>query len=213
MSAPRRLLLVDDHPLFRSGLRQALAGQSDFEIVAEAATVAEAMAIAREAVFDVAVVDISLPDGSGLDLVAWLKGHSPNLPVLVMSMHSSVEFVRGAFRKGASGYLTKGSPASEFSDALHTVSDGGAYAGAEVAQLFLDAGVDSDPHASPLAKLTAREREVANHLAHGSTAAEVADELGISVKTVEAHRGNMYRKLGIRNVVELTRLITPGFGA
>ena len=205
MSVPRRVLLVDDHPLFRSGVKRALDAEREFLVAAEAATVREARQRVEEQRYDVAVVDISLPDGSGLELVAWLREHSPELPILVISMHSSAEFVRSAFRQGASGYLTKGAPASEVLDAVRIVADGGAYAGAEVASLFV--GAEAQAERDALDKLTPREREVASELSRGLTAAEVGNGLGISVKTVEAHRGNIYRKLDIRNVVELTRLV------
>lgn len=212
MAVPRRVLLVDDHPLFRSGLRQALDREHEFEVTAEAAMISEAKSSVAESRFDVAVVDISLPDGSGLELVAWLGEHAPELPVLVMSMHDSAEFVRNAFRQGARGYLTKGSPASEVAEALRIVADGGAYAGAEVARLVIGPGAQAESGGDILDTLTAREREVATQLSRGLRAAEVALELGISAKTVESHRGNIYRKLDIRNVVELTRLVAPESG-
>ena len=211
MSSPFRVLLIDDHPLFRQGIRLALEGDGEFRIAAEAATVADAKAAAGDR-FDVAVVDISLPDGSGIDLISWLRHEYPNLPILVMSMHDSAEFVRNAFRCGATGYLTKGSSASELTDALRTVADGGIYADADIARIVLAAGTEAAASANPLDRLTAREREVAEALSRGLTAAEVGDTLGISVKTVEAHRGNVYRKLGIRNVAELTRLVSQPSG-
>lgn len=207
MRAPCRVLLIDDHPLFREGLRQAIEAAGGFRIAAEAATVAGAKTAADECEFDVAVVDLSLPDGSGIELVAWLRRRSADVPILVMSMHNSAEFVRNAFQNGATGYLTKGSSSSELSDALHTVSDGGVYAGAEVARFVLATGPRADEPADPLEALTTREREVAEELSRGLTAAEVGEKLGISVKTVEAHRGNIYRKLVVRNAVELTRLV------
>lgn len=208
MTAPCRVLLIDDHPLFRQGLRQAIETTGVFRIAAEAATVAEAKATAKESEFDVAVVDISLPDGSGIDLVAWLRTLDRDVPILVMSMHSSAEFVRNAFRNGANGYLTKGSSSSELSDALQAICDGGLYADAEVARLVIAGGADAEAHEDPLDALTPREREVTDELSRGLTAAEVAEKLGISVKTVEAHRANVYRKLDVRNVAELTRLVT-----
>ena len=152
-------------------------------------------------------MDISLPDGSGLDLVSWLTERLPNLPVVVMSMHDSAEFVRSAIRKGARGYVTKGAPASEITAALHVVVDGGVFVEHDVAQLLVSEGPKAGSQGELQEKLTPRELEVADHLSRGLTAAEVADELGISVKTVEAHRGNVYRKLNVRNVAELTRLV------
>jgi DNA-binding NarL/FixJ family response regulator len=200
------VLLVDDHPLFREGVRHALETEPDFTVAAEAATLREAESLARDGDFDLAVVDLSLPDGNGLDLVKSLRALPRPPTVLVMSVYASGEFVRTAFRLGASGYVTKGTTSRILFDALRAIADGGVYADPEIAAVLVSP--DSGSWSNGLRTLTPRELDVAETLSRGRTTQESADELGVSPKTIEAHRSNIYRKLGIRNVAELTRLVT-----
>ncbi|MFP4115574.1 MAG: response regulator [Spirochaetota bacterium] len=200
-----RILLVDDHPLFRGGVKQALETDDEIVVVAEAGTMADAKRVVEKRAYDVAIVDITLPDGTGLELLAWLQTRDPGSRNVMMSVHCSFEFVHAAFRAGARGYLTKGTPAEELRQAVRIVHDGGVYASAEAADYLSG---DPAEHRSSLAdQLTERELEVALVLSAGKKTVEVAADLGVSPKTIEAHRANIYRKLGFRNIAQLTRAV------
>jgi DNA-binding NarL/FixJ family response regulator len=192
-------------------MKHALETQADIRVTGEAGHIAEARELLRAHAYDVVVLDISLPDGSGFDLMTWMRDERVHGRVIVMSMHQSAEFIRQAFRLGASAFLSKGAPEDELHAALRTVADGGVYAGAGVAAALL--GGDRPNPQRPLDRLTPREVEVAFVLSRGATTVEAADELGVSPKTVEAHRANIYRKLQIRNVAQLTRIVTESEAA
>ncbi len=169
--AKTTVLLVDDHPLFRAGVSASLAAQPDFDVVLEASTLAEAREIATANGPDVVVLDITLPDGSGLDAIPWFVGLTPPVPVIMMSVHSSGEFVRSSFRNGASAYLTKGSADTELHAALRAVADGGVYASVEVAAALIDR--EQSDRSDYRSALTRREVEVTVALADGLTTTEV----------------------------------------
>ena len=195
---------MDDHPLFRTGVSKALESEPGFQVCCEAASIREARRELARLSVDVAILDISLPDGSGLDLLRWIRQQSYDTRVLMLSVHYSSAFVQAAFRYGALGYITKGAPASELHTAVRIVADGRVYAGSEAAAALTDTGQIATP--DPAESLTPREREVAIFLTRGHTTAEAARELGVSPKTVEAHRASIFRKLEVRNAVQLTRL-------
>ena len=192
--------------MFRTGVKHALETQEDIRVVGEAGLVSQARAFLERHECDVVVLDLSLPDGSGFDLLGWMRDERVSSRVIVMSVHQSPPVVRKAFRLGASAYLGKGAPPAELRAALRTVADGGVYAGSEAAKVLV--GSEADEPTTRFGDLTSREIDVAAVLSRGATTAEAADELGVSPKTVEAHRANIYRKLGIRNVAQLTRLVT-----
>jgi DNA-binding NarL/FixJ family response regulator len=209
MSETIRVLVADDHSVVREGLRHVLSGAPGFEVVAEAATAGEAMALAERHAPDVLVLDISMPGGSGLGTVEEIRRRLPDVRILMLSIHDQREYVVESVRAGAHGYLRKDSTPAELRAAITAVHLEGAYFSPAIARhlgaaLRGDAGAESG-QGGP--SLTPREREVLVRIARGLTNKETAAELGISTRTVEAHRDSLSRKLGIRTVAGLTRYV------
>lgn len=205
---PIRVLVADDHAIVRTGIRHVLESEPGFEVVGEASTGAEALELAASHHPDVAVLDISMPGQSGLQVAAELRTRSPETRVLILSMHDNTEYVMESLRAGAHGYLLKDSAAMELRGAIRAVQRGESFFSPAIAGR-LSAVVRGDPAESAarsLAQLTARERQVLVGVAQGHTNREIALQLGISHRTVESHRENLMKKLGVRTVAGLTRL-------
>lgn len=203
-----RVLVADDHTVVREGIRHVLEGESDFTVVGEAATAAEALLIAEQTRPDVAVLDISMPDDSGLIVAARLRREMPETRVLILSMHDNPEYVLEAVRAGAHGYLLKDSAGIELRAAVRAVNGGESFFSPPIAARLSTAvrnELGREQQRSALEALTGREREVLSGIARGRTNKEIAGELGISHRTVETHRESLMRKLRIRTVAELTR--------
>jgi DNA-binding NarL/FixJ family response regulator len=206
MTKPIRVLVVDDHMIVRTGIRHVLESEPGFEVVGEAANATDALSLTAELRPDVVVLDISMPDVSGLELAARLRSSGGGARVLILSMHNNAEYVLESVRAGAHGYLLKDTAATELRTAIRAVCQGESYFSPPVASR-LSAAVrgERDQHPAGLEQLTAREREVLHGVAQGRTNKEIATELGISHRTVETHRESLMRKLQIRTVAELTR--------
>jgi DNA-binding NarL/FixJ family response regulator len=203
---PIRVLVADDHMIVRTGIRHVLESEPGFEVVGEAASGSQAVALAGELHPDVVLLDISMPDESGLEVAARLRSRTGGPRVLILSMHDNAEYVLESVRTGADGYLLKDTAATELRNAIRAVCRGESYFSPPVARR-LSAAVrgEHDAHSSGLDQLTGREREVLLGVARGRTNKEIAAELGISHRTVETHRESLMRKLQIRTVAELTR--------
>jgi DNA-binding NarL/FixJ family response regulator len=203
---PIRVLVADDHTIVRTGIRHVLEGEPGFEVVGEASTGSEVLALAGELQPDVVVLDISMPGASGLQVAARLRTGSSPPRVLILSMHDNAEYVLESVRAGAHGYLLKDTAATELRTAIRAVCRGDSYFSPPVARR-LSAAVRGELDAQPagLDQLTGREREVLEGIARGRTNKEIAAELGISFRTVETHRESLMKKLQIRTVAELTR--------
>jgi DNA-binding NarL/FixJ family response regulator len=207
MPDPIRVLVADDHTIVRSGIRHVLESETDFVVIGEAGSGSEAISLAAELKPDVVVLDLSMPDQSGLEVAARLRGGSIPPRILILSMHDNAEYVLESVRAGAHGYLLKDTAAAELRTAIRAVCRGESYFSPPVATR-LTAAVRGEYGSTNtgLHMLTAREREVLVGIAHGRTNKEIAAELGISHRTVETHRESLMRKLQIRTVAELTRL-------
>jgi DNA-binding NarL/FixJ family response regulator len=206
MTKPIRVLVADDHMIVRTGIRHVLESEPGFEVVGEAANGTEALALTAKLHPDIVVLDISMPDISGLELAARLSGAGSGARVLILSMHNNAEYVLESVRAGAHGYLLKDTAATELRTAIRAICQGESYFSPPVASR-LSAAVrgEHDPQPAGLDQLTGREREVLQGIAQGRTNKEIATELGISHRTVETHRESLMRKLQIRTVAELTR--------
>jgi DNA-binding NarL/FixJ family response regulator len=193
-----RILIADDHPIVRHGLKQTLANEAFATVVGEATTGDEALDLARRVEWDVAIVDFTMPGRSGLELLGELKQAFPDRPVLVLSMHS--EDVHGArvLRGGAAGYLTKESAPQELAAAVRKVASGGKYVSAALAEI-LAAERASDPHKALHEKLSDREYRVMWLLAGGKQIKQISRELGLSPSTVSTYRSRILRKLGVHS--------------
>src|SRR5690242_17542868 len=198
-STRRRVVLVDDHELFRAGVRGELDGL--VEIAGEAGTVAEAVAVIRERRPDVVLLDVHMPDGGGVAVIEAVRDEPPGVCFLALSVSDSPEDVIAVIRAGARGYVTKTIAPAELADAVARVAEGDAVFSPRLAGFVLDAfRAEPAPTADPeLDQLTPRELEVLRHIARGYLYKEVALALGISVKTVEAHVGAVLRKLQLSN--------------
>ncbi|MBS0448271.1 MAG: response regulator transcription factor [Proteobacteria bacterium] len=195
--APVRLVLVDDHPLVRDGLRARLSVVPAVEVIGEAASGVEALRLAARLAPDLMLVDVGMKGMNGIELAQMLRLHHPDIRVLMLSMYDNREYVRSAVRAGARGYVLKESPAGEILAAIEAVRAGGSYFSAAVA------GAEAD---EPLPQLTTREHEVLVRLAHGKSNKAVARDLDISVRTVETHRLSLRRKLGADSASELLKI-------
>lgn len=193
-----RLLLVDDHPLVREGLRARLASEPDILVVGEAGNAAQAMAAVDATAPTLVLMDIGMKDVNGIELTSRLLEKTPGLAVMMLSMYDSVEYAQRALQAGARGYVLKDAPSSEILNALHTVAGGGTYLSSEMSVRLFRAPV-------PRSQISAREQDILVHLAHGQSSKQIARALDLSVRTVEAHRQNIRRKLELETQADLIK--------
>ena len=204
---PVRILVADDHDIVRQGLRALLESRPGWEVCGEAATGREAVERARQGKPDVVVLDVSMPELNGLEAARQILQVLPRTEILILTMHESEEMARQVLGVGVRGYVLKSDAARELVSAVEALAEHKPYLTPRVSQMVLEGylrGEGGLPPAGSLAgRLTPREREVVQLLAEGKSNKEVAIRLGISVKTAEAHRGNIMRKLNLHSVAEL----------
>jgi DNA-binding NarL/FixJ family response regulator len=203
-----RVAIVDDHHLFRAGVRAELAEHVD--VVGDAGTVADAVTLIRETAPDVVLLDVHMPDGGGVEVIRRLAPDQPDVRFLALSVSDAAEDVIAVIRAGARGYVTKTIAGDDLAEAVRRVHDGDAVFSPRLAGFVLDAFADAPPAPTDaeVDSLTPREREVLRHLARGYMYKEIAQQLGISAKTVEAHVSAVLRKLQLSSRHELTRWAT-----
>lgn len=201
-----RVLLVEDHAILREGLRALLALEPDFEIVGEASSANTARSLAEAKRPDVVIMDIALPGESGLQLLPSLKQRLPETRVLVLTAHWTDEYVRTALEAGADGYILKDASRSELIAGIRAVLDGRRYFSSAVTNRMVAGylGGASTPRRPPGVAVTAREQEVLKLIALANSTKAIAGKLNLSVKTVEKHRSNLMRKLGLQNMAAVT---------
>jgi two-component system invasion response regulator UvrY len=199
-----RVLVVDDHAILRRGLRALLSDAFTRAEFGEASNAEQAMEQLRNKTWDVALLDVTLPGKSGLDLLKELKDGWPKLPVLVLSVHPEDQFAVRALKAGAEGYMTKESVPEELVEATRRILAGGRYVSPTLAEK-LALGVRKDSTLTPHETLSDREHEVMCHIASGKTVTEIARELSLSVKTISTYRARILEKLDLRNSAEITR--------
>jgi len=197
-----RILLADDHAVVRQGFRMILGQEPDLEVVGEAGNGADAVRLVEEVKADIAVIDISMPGMNGVEATRLIRQNSPECKVLVLSMHRDAVYVRETLRSGASGYILKDSIDQDLLNAVRAVAAGESFLSPGIARTVLE---DYQQVQDPFDQLTAREREVMQMLAEGKVAKEVATALDVSVYTVDAHRGRIMKKLGLKSSTELVR--------
>jgi len=198
-----KVLVADDHAVVRRGLRQILAETPDIMVGGEAATAAEVLRLVREQRWSVVVLDISLPGGSGLEILSTLRKECPTLPVLVLTVYSEEQYAVRAIKAGAAGFLTKESAPERLIDAVRKVANGGRWISAELAETLASV-LAGEGSGAPHERLSDRELEVLKMLASGKTVSQVAQELSLSVKTVSTHRTRILKKMNMRTNAELT---------
>ncbi len=198
-----RIAIVDDHAMVRAGLRQFFADQPDFAVVAEAGNGREALDIVRQGEVDVMVMDIAMPDHSGVDALVAIKARAPDLPVLILSGFAEVHYATTLLRQGASGYLNKDCDPEDIVKAIRTVHRGRKYITPGVAELLAD-GL-SDGSDKPLhTQLSERELQVFLRLAKGETVGHIATSMSLSVKTVSTYRTRVMEKMRLESNSDLT---------
>jgi DNA-binding NarL/FixJ family response regulator len=202
---PIRVLVADDHAIVRQGIRHVLEEDAGLQVVAEAATGGEVLERAARERPDVVLLDLTMPGATGLDIVRALREKVPEARILILSVHDDREYVLESVRAGAHGYLRKDSSPADIRQAVRAVHGGDSFFSPQVARHLAAAVQDGVPPGA-LEELTSRERDVLVRIARGLTNREAAGELGISVRTVEAHRDSLMRKLRIHTVAGLTRL-------
>ena len=205
-----RVLIVDDHPILRHGIGQLLNREPDLEVCAEAGDRDEALAVLAREHVDLAVVDISLDGVSGLDLLKFVRERHPTVRCLVLSMHEETLYAERALRAGARGYVMKQEATRRITAALRRIRDGHIYVSEQLGSMLLgrlvDAPAQAAAAASPLEGLSDRELEVLRLIGRGYKTGEIAQTLKRSVNTVDAHRANIKRKLGLKSGAELARV-------
>jgi DNA-binding NarL/FixJ family response regulator len=203
----KRLLIVDDHPVFRHGLSQLLAGVPGVVICGEAENAQGALSVMRELRPDIALIDVSMPGTNGIELIKLMLAEHPRLIVLILSMHDESLYALRALRAGAKGYVMKEQALDSIVEALHKVMAGGIYVSPKFSERLIFKsirGSDSDL-GSPVDTLSDRELEVLQLFGHGKTTRQIADTLHLSVKTIETHRAHIKEKLGFKQADEMVK--------
>lgn len=202
-----KIMIVDDHPIMRHGLAQLINAQSELEVCFLAGSVAEALTAISASPPDLALVDISLPDRNGLELLKDITVLYPDVKVLIVSMHDEALYAERALRAGARGYIMKEEAADKLIAAARTILAGRIYVSGEMSTRIMEmfSGSKSGDQASPLGRLSDRELEVFEEIGRGKPTREVAEMLGISARTVDAHRAHLKKKLGLKDGSELVR--------
>ncbi len=198
------ILIADDHAIIRDGLKQIFSDTDDIVVAGEAANGHEALSKARQRDWDALVLDMSMPGKNGLDLIRQIKSEKPNLPVLVLSMHSEEQYALRALRAGAAGYLTKESDSELLIAVVRKVAAGGIYVSAELAERMARDRMPNAEHL-PHTLLSEREYQVFLMIVAGQGLTEIADSLSLSVKTVSTHKTRILQKMCMTNPAELVR--------
>ncbi|NVM20384.1 MAG: response regulator transcription factor [Desulfobacterales bacterium] len=210
MGDKKIVLIVDDHPLFREGLKSLIARNAGFEVVGEAGDAHEGLKMAKKLKPHLMLIDISLPDKSGIDLTRSIRSLLPETRIMIVSMHSKIDYIAEAFQAGATGYVVKESAAGRLIQALETVSKGDYFLDSSVSHKVVKKLIELPEKEAKITDaryeaLTSREQQVMRLLAEGLSTKKIAQKLFISPKTVENHRANIMGKLEVHSTIELVR--------
>lgn len=208
-----RLVLADDHQIVRNGIKQMLESEGSIKVIAEASDGLEAIEMVKEHNPDLIIMDISMPNMTGLEATKVLVDNDPAVKVLVLSMFDREEYVLNAVKYGASGYILKDTDKERFIRAIHKVNNGDKYFSSDVSQVIVNQYLNSVSEPSPVVNsesindfdLTKRETQILSKIVNGQNNKEVAEELGISTRTIETHRLHIMKKLRVNNAADLVR--------
>ena len=204
---PKRIVIVDDHPLLRTGLSRLISAKDRFVVCGEAGEAADGMALIRKQRPDLVIADIGLPGASGIELTKNIRAEFPEMPVLILSMHEESLYAVRAFRAGATGYIIKQEAIEKIADAVREVLNGRRYLSPAIsAQLITNSEEEAEMgSASPVAELTDRELEILELIGKGREVREIAKQLDLSPKTVDTHRAHIKTKLKLENARQVAR--------
>ncbi|MGD8297830.1 MAG: response regulator transcription factor [Desulfobacterales bacterium] len=210
MGPKKTILIVDDHPLVREGLKSILKPATEYEVIGQAGRAREALHLVKSLQPDLVLLDLSLPDKSGLEICREIRNISPTTRILIVSMHSKVDYIVKAFQAGATGYMTKESATERLMGGIKRVLDGEYYMDGSVSHRVVEELMQAPDREMKITDaaydtLTPREQEIMVLLAEGCSAKEAAEKLFISPKTVENHRANIMNKLDLHSTLELVR--------
>ena len=210
---PRTVLIVDDHPIVRQGLSQLINAEDDLEVSGDAATVEEALQSLGDSYPDVVIVDLSLAHSDGLELIKEIRKETRHLPVLVLSMHDENMYAERLLSAGANGYIMKQAAADQLLIALRRVLAGGVYVSEHLGSSMIERIAGNDPKrtSNPIERLSNRELQVLNLIGRGKTTREVAENLTLSVKTVESHRQRIKKKLNLQTSAQLVQFAVSSY--
>ncbi|HJY12956.1 MAG TPA: response regulator transcription factor [Flavobacterium sp.] len=214
MSATIRVVLADDHVFVRDGIKSLLENEANIEVVGEAIDGADALEVVADSKPDLLIVDIRMPNLTGIEVVEKLRSDNNEVKIIMLSMHESEEYVLKSIKAGADGYLLKGSSKEEFLKALHTVAAGGKYFSGDISSILIGQLTNSSASLEPKQNLgeemmiTKREKEILTLLLSGKGNKEIAEALDISKRTAEVHRFNLMKKLKVKNLMELSNKAT-----
>ncbi|MNQ46420.1 Transcriptional regulatory protein DegU [compost metagenome] len=214
MSATIRVVLADDHVFVRDGIKSLLENEANIEVVGEAIDGADALEVVADSKPDLLIVDIRMPNLTGIEVVEKLRSDNNDVKIIMLSMHESEEYVLKSIKAGADGYLLKGSSKEEFLKALHTVAAGGKYFSGDISSILIGQLTNASTSLEPKQNLgeemmiTKREKEILTLLLSGKGNKEIAEALDISKRTAEVHRFNLMKKLKVKNLMELSNKAT-----
>lgn len=205
-----KVILADDHQIVRDGIRMLIEDMEGIEVIDEAGSAREFIAILKNKTPDIAIVDISMPDMSGIELTAYLSENHPSLKVLILSMYTSEDFIFNSIKAGASGYLPKNTTKKELDTAIREIMKGGEYFSDSISSVILKSYIkqaksEAEPKEKGLALLSSREQEVLRLFSEGKSNKEISDALFISIRTVESHKNHIMQKLELRSTVDLVK--------
>jgi two-component system invasion response regulator UvrY len=203
MDTKIKVVIADDHAILRAGLKQILAETDDMEVIAEAQNANEAIRLSGKMAIDVMLLDISMPDRSGMEALKYIKKENHNIAVLMLSMHREDQYAVRALKGGASGYLCKQSASEELVTAIRMVAKGKKYITAEVAEILANQ-VGGENEIAPHESLSDREFQTLTMIASGLSVGEIAEKLSLSVKTVSMYRARLLEKMQLKHNAELT---------
>jgi DNA-binding NarL/FixJ family response regulator len=198
------VLIADDHAIIRNGLRNILDDTDDLVVADEATDGNEALGKVRERDWGLVILDLSMPGRNGLELIKLIKAERPRLPILIFTMHHEEQYAVRAIRAGAAGYLTKESDSDLLLPVIRKVAGGGVFISQKVAEL-LATDISRAPLVAPHTLLSNREFEIFNRILHGISLTAIADELGLSIKTISTHKSHILTKMGVTSQVDLVR--------